>query len=97
VYGTQGGPFKANKNYAATRKDNRIYIHLFNQDTTALLLPAIPGRQVKQVHFLKGADLKFSQSAQGITVALPAAFPDKNVSVIVLEMDGNTAAIEVID
>jgi alpha-L-fucosidase len=97
VYGTQGGPFKANKNFAATRKGNRIYIHLFNQDTTALLLPAIPGRQVKQVHFLKGADLKFSQSAQGINVALPAAFPDKNVSVIVLEMDGNTAAIEVID
>ncbi len=97
IYETKGGPFKPNTNYASTRKGNKIFIHLFRQDTTVLILPALSKMKVQQVHFLHGAALNFSQNESGITIQLPKEFPDKNASVIVLEMSGEASSLEVIE
>jgi alpha-L-fucosidase len=95
IYDTKGGPYNPNDTYAATRKGDKIYIHLFKKDGDVLSLPALPGVVVKKAGFLNGADLAFTQN-NGLKIDLPAALPDENASVIVLQVNKNAIDIPVI-
>lgn len=95
IYDTKGGPYVPNAAYAATRKANKIYLHVFEKKT--LVLPAIGGRKVVKAYVLKGAAVVYNQDAAGaVTVHLPDQLPDTNDTVIVLELDGNAENIPVI-
>jgi alpha-L-fucosidase len=95
IYTTRGGPYKPSKEYAATRKGNKIYLHIFEAKQT-LALPAIPGRKIEKAYFLKGAAVTYKQDNNGVTIDLPAQLADANDTVIVLELNGTTADIPVI-
>ena len=97
IYGTKGGPFKPNKDFAATRKGNKIFLHLFKQDNSNFKLPAIPNLVINKVYFLNGAALVFTQDGNGISIKLPAALPDTNDTVVVLELNGDTEQIALIE
>jgi alpha-L-fucosidase len=96
IYGTHGGPFVPNDVYAATRRGNKIYVHLFEKKTDILTLPALPGVAVKKAYFLKGKAAVFTQNDSGVTINLPQTLPDENSNVIVLETDADTAVIPVL-
>ncbi|MDB5089499.1 MAG: hypothetical protein JWR09_3493, partial [Mucilaginibacter sp.] len=97
IYGTKGGPFKPNEVFAATRKGNKLYIHVFEKKSNALTLPAIANVKVKQAYLLKGDKIDYSQDVDGaITLQLPGQLPDSNDSVIVLELTTNTETIPVV-
>ena len=95
IYGTNGGPFVPVESYGATRKGNKIYVHVFERKVDALKLPALPGVMIKKVYFLKGKPLTWKQDESGIILQLPSSMPDVNSNVIVLETDKSTELIPV--
>lgn len=96
IYNTKGGIYMPGKEMVSTRKGNRIYLHLFSQPKGSLVLPAVPGCEVKSVHFLKGKNIQFQQKDQLIRLALPSVLPDENDAVVVLQMDRNVEGMPVI-
>lgn len=96
IYSTKGGPYKPNEIFAATRKGNKLYIHLFQRKSDGLTLPALPGLKILKARFLKGSKLPYKASNGQITLSIPEQLPDPNDSVIVLELDGNAESLPVI-
>ncbi len=95
IYGTMGGPYKPNKEWAATRKGSKIYIHLFKQDINAFNLPVISGVKINSIHFLSGENLVFDQTDK-IHIKLPAVLPDKNDTVLVMEINTTTEGLPLV-
>jgi alpha-L-fucosidase len=81
---------------AATRKGNKINLLLFQTKSTQFVVPAVEGRKVIKAKWMNGLGIEFKQTASTITLTLPAAMPDPNCSVIVLEMDGQVENLPLI-
>lgn len=96
IYATKGGPFLPDSVFAATRKGNKIYIHLFQKPSGLLKLPEVPGLRVKKAYFLQGNKLSFRLEQEQLIFQLPEELPDENDSVLVLEMDKNTETVPLI-
>jgi len=86
IYGTRGGPFKPGQWGVSTRKDSRIYLHVFKFDGDTLELPAIPAK-FTAARVLTGGSVEFKQSDQGITLTVPTANHDAMATLIVLDID----------
>lgn len=97
IYKTQGGPYKPNRHFTSTRRGNKVNILLLQRPDGALSLASIPGCKVQKAYFMGGAPVKYSQDEKGIHLTLPSSLPDKNCSVIVLEMDKDVANVPLID
>lgn len=97
IYGTKGGPFKPNEVFAATRKGNKLYIHVFERKSNDLILPALKGAKITKAYLLKGAEISHHQDAAGsITLQLPQQLPNAEDSVIVLELNTNAENLPII-
>jgi alpha-L-fucosidase len=103
IYHTKGGPYVPNDVFAATRKGNKIYLHVFDRKADVLNIAALPGVAVKRIYCMhggpKGADLDLKYTGDeksGYSITLPDVLPDANCSVIVLELDKNGESIPVI-
>ena len=94
IYGTLGGPFKPNARMVSTRKDNKIFLHIFDWPEGNLRLPEIENTKVLSVKILKGHDLRFSIEDQQLLISLPENPVDENNTVIVLEMDKNVTQVK---
>lgn len=96
IYNTKGGPYHPSNEMAATRKGNKIYVQIFKTDTTAIALKPLPGKKIVKSYLLHGSPVIFTQDENGILIHFPAAMPDKNCSVIVLELNGDAENIPLI-
>jgi alpha-L-fucosidase len=97
IYGTKGGPYTPNEIYAATRKENRIYLHVFQRKAASIELPSLPGIKITKAYFMNGKAVSFSQPVgEHIRIDLPPVLPDELGSVIVMELDKNAELIPVI-
>ena len=96
IYGTVGGPYRPDSILAATRKGNKIYIHLFRKTGDQLLLRSLEGRTPLKIYFLQGGTITFTQNKDHISLALPTVLPDPVCSVIVIEMDGSVEQAPVV-
>jgi alpha-L-fucosidase len=97
IYGTKGGPYTPSTVYAATRKGNKIYLHIFEKKDTVLILPALTGAKITKAFLLNSnREVKFSTVNTGIHIDLPAVMPDSNCTVIVLQLDRNAEELAVI-
>lgn len=96
IYGTKAGPYMPDSMMAATRKGNKINLLLFQTKSTQLVLPVVEGRKLIKASWMNGLGIEFKQTASTITLTLPAAMPDPNCSVIVLEMDGQVENLPLI-
>jgi alpha-L-fucosidase len=97
IYNTKGGPYKPDSIFASTRKNNKIYLHIFQAKANQLIIPSIPDFKILKAYFLKGSPVNFKQDEKNITLSLPGKLPDENDAVIVLEMNRNVENIPVID
>jgi alpha-L-fucosidase len=71
----------------ATRKDNKIYLHVFDWPMDGkLAVEFFPGH-ARTVSLLAANLLTFSQRGQTLEIALPAQGPDPDASVVVVEID----------
>ena len=93
IYGTRGGPFKPGRYGASTRRDNRIYLHVFAWAGPSLTLPAIPAK-VTGSRVLGGGHVSVRQTEAGLEVAVPAGDRHPADTVVVLELDRPAAGIE---
>ncbi len=71
VYGTTGGPYKPTDKMVSTRKDNSIYIHLFDNKEDRLQLSLPENVQIKDCSVLKGKKLKFTRNSDALNIELP--------------------------
>ncbi|MCP5519829.1 MAG: alpha-L-fucosidase [Verrucomicrobiales bacterium] len=91
IYATRGGPFKPGPWGASTRKDRRIYLHLFDP-AEPLVLPPI-GPRIVASSTLTGGSARVVQTGEGITVSVPEAARREIDTIVVLELDGPATTI----
>ena len=97
IYNTKGGPYAPNDTVATTRKGNKLFVHVFSNQSGSLRLPEMNGIKVSQAHFIGGAKVSFTQEGNGdVIISLPAQLPDENDSVIELDLNSNAENIPVI-
>lgn len=97
IYGTKGGPYKPNDKFAATRKGNNLYLHVFSADNNQLSLPPLKGVRIRKARLLGGGSVQFTQHTNRIVVKFSSPLPDEDCSVVVLELDKNAETIPVIE
>ncbi|QPH39037.1 alpha-L-fucosidase [Pedobacter endophyticus] len=93
VYGTMGGPYQPNDNFATTRKGNKLYVNILNTDTTAIELKAIPDRKIVKSYAITGSPVSIEQSKDKIVIPVTKS---KNPYVVVLELNKTAESISVI-
>ena len=86
IYGTSGGPYHPTRNYAATRKEDAIYISAIRFDNNSLTLPPLPAK-VQSAALLDGNPVTFEQSADSLKFTVPADKQDAVITVIKLKTD----------
>ncbi len=94
IYGTTASPFAALKWGRCTKKAGQgttlLYLHVFDWPTDGKLV--VPGltRKVKRAALLDGGQvLTTKRTEQGTVVQVPENATDENVSVIVVEIEGD--------
>lgn len=91
IYGTTASPFNLLPFYGrVTTKGDKLYVHVFEwPGDLTLRLPNL-SNQVKKAYLLeKGKPaLEFARDGADCLVKLPAKAPDKNASVLVVQLDG---------
>jgi alpha-L-fucosidase len=96
IYCSKGGPYRPDSLFASTRKNNKIYLHIFQSNGNQLVVRAIPGLKILKASFLKGAAVNFKQDEKNINLSWTGKLPNENDAVVVLEMNGNVEDIPVI-
>jgi alpha-L-fucosidase len=92
IYGTLGGPYAPTDSMAATRKGNKIFVHVLNTGLPSITLREIPGRKVLRATVLKGAPVTVTQGNGAWQLQLPASAPRENY-VVVLELNGDAESV----
>lgn len=98
IYGTQASPFKTEFKWGnITQKSGKLYLGFFNWPSSGFYLEGLKNK-VKKVYLLSDKDQKpvhFKElydkktGHHRLNLHLPASAPDKVVSVVVVEIEGN--------
>ncbi len=88
IYGTRGGPWHPTRNFAATRRGQTVYLHVFNWEQDTLELPALP-RAVKSAAVLGGGRATVRPAGDKLTVAVDPAAREAIDTIVKLELDGS--------
>jgi len=99
VYGAGPSPFPYELPWGLlTTKSGKVFLHVFKWPSKALIIYGLKSK-VRRAYLLSNKErLKFTQQADepmdhyALKIELPASAPDKNDSVIVLELQGETRA-----
>jgi alpha-L-fucosidase len=89
IYGTKAGPFAYLSYGYSTRKQDRLYLQVFDWPADGKLpVPLLSG--VRSASLLSSPEkpLALSREPGRLVVAVPSAAPDPLASVLVLELDG---------
>lgn len=100
IYGSSSSPLPVQPWGESTRKNNKLYLHVFNWHT-ALYVGGLESK-VRKAYLLTDKNKKSlpvqRKNAKDILITLPAIAPDSINSVVVLEMDHiKTDAVRVLD
>lgn len=92
VYGTRGGVYKRTSVYGSTCKDNVVYLHVFGEMTTKLVLPPLPATILRS-RMLNGGQVKVTQTKHEVTVEINPHDFQTPTTIVVLELDGSAELI----
>jgi len=84
IYGTRGGPVAPREWGATTQRGDTVFVHVLDWPDQVLSLPALNVRVVRATMLAGGARVGVAQSAEGVTLTLPAATGDEPDRVVVL-------------
>ena len=88
IYGSSYTPLSGQPWGQATRKGDKLYLHIFDWPAGGKLeIAAFPG-QARAVTLFTGEALAFSQHERRLEIALPVQSPDPDVAVLVVDIDG---------
>ena len=86
--------FKPSWDWRATTQPGKIYVEIFNWPAAGNIeLPGLQSKVKSATLLANGKKLKVQQTAAGVTVALPAAAPDKIASVICVKIKDQTPKV----
>ncbi|MCE1199508.1 MAG: alpha-L-fucosidase, partial [Marinilabiliales bacterium] len=86
VYGTRGGPVQSKSWGVSTIRENKIYLHLMDQDNSAVLIPDF-GKKIKKAYLLDDqSPIKFKQTEFGNLITVPADKKSDVDTIVVLEI-----------
>jgi len=94
VYGTRGGPYQPASNFASTRRDDFIYIHLLPPQTYATL-PALP-TNILSATVLTGGSVTFTQTTTSVLLQLSTDALTNSVATVKLTLAGSAMNIPVL-
>lgn len=86
IYGTRGGPFKPGKWGASTRKDQTVFLHVFDWPANGLNLPPLDGKLVAS-KVLTGGQADVRQSAAGISITVAPSDRQPISTIVALKFD----------
>lgn len=95
VYGTDASPFPYLYWGRATRKGQKLYLHVFDWPKDGKLIVPM-NTKIKSAVLLAAPKLKLkiSKLKGQVLIQLPSYAPDKNVSVVALEFDGEPNVLQ---
>ncbi len=96
IYGTRGGPFRPGRYGVSTRRDDRVFLHIFAWAGPSLGLPPIPAKVVGS-RVLGGGRVSVRQTDNGIEILVPESDRHAADTVVVLELDRPAAQIVPVD
>jgi alpha-L-fucosidase len=91
IYGTRGGPFKRGDWGVATRKGDRIYLHLLDPGVEEVSLPALPEKIVGHT-VLTGGTAQIVQTEAGIEVTVAKQDRNEIDTIVELNLKSNSSA-----
>lgn len=86
IYGTRGGPYRNGSWGGSCHKDRTLYLHVLQWPGDTLRLPPLKAK-VLHTAVLTGGVIELEQTAQALSLALPASQQSKTDTVIKLELD----------
>jgi alpha-L-fucosidase len=96
IYETEGGPYTPNEVYSATRKGDKVFIHVFEAPLKELRIPALMGVKVLEASWMNGGSATFKIENSQYLITLPAQLPDQLSNVLVLKIDQAAAEIPIV-
>jgi len=93
IYGTRGGPFISASWGGTTHKGNTIYLHILRWPGESVTLPPIE-RKIVSHSVLTGGTAEVEQTADEITITVPADRRDPIDTIVKLELDGPAADLK---
>jgi len=100
IYGTKASPFDKLDWGRCTQKkladgNSRLYLHIFDWPKDGkIVLPGLANKPLKAVLLAGGQKLDVTAGANSVSIALPAAAPDKIASVVALDVEGATQVVK---
>lgn len=96
IYGTRGGPWKPTKSVASTRRDHTVYLHVLENTTGKLELPALPVPIVSAA-LTDGTPVATTVRNGVVEFSLDPAKLDPIDTIIRIQVNGDAQAIPAID
>ena len=91
IYGSTYTPLQTAPWGRATRKGDRLYLHVLNWPAGGTLTVDDLPATARSVSLMGGGALSFTQSGEQLNIALPAQAPAIDVPVLVVDVDGSAA------
>jgi alpha-L-fucosidase len=85
IYGTRGGPYKPNHDFACTRKGNTLYLHILSWPTDTLKLPALPAK-IRKSTALTGGSVTVNQTDDSLQISVPKENRQAIDTIIAIEL-----------
>ncbi|MFC2080527.1 hypothetical protein ACFLRQ_03535, partial [Bacteroidota bacterium] len=91
---SRGGPYLPGPWGVSTRKDDKIYLHVFRWPADNILkLPELPGMKVKHVRQLSGGAINYNQNKDAISIQILEECKQDIVTSIELQMSASVMDI----
>lgn len=87
IYGTTYGPLQNLPWGKSTGKGNIIYLHVFDWPQGQLVLTGLRGRVTRAALLATGHALRFRQTGDGLSIAIPHPAPDPVDSVVAIRVE----------
>ena len=84
VYGTRGGPIPPRDWGVTTQRGDTVFVHVLDWADPVLSIPPVGGRVTRATALVSGQPVPFSQTADAVTLELPAGGADEPDRVVVL-------------
>jgi alpha-L-fucosidase len=84
VYGTRGGPIPPRDWGVTTQRGDTVFVHVLDWADPVLSIPPVGGRVIRATALVSGQPIPFSQTADAVTLELPAGGTGEPDRVVVL-------------
>ncbi len=88
IRGTRGGPYYQGNWGVSTKKENKVYLHIFRWSKgTTMLFPNLPNLNIKSARLLNGKEVQLSKENDTFTLEVTPENREKIVTTIELTFD----------